>query len=315
MSLPKLTVVGAGNVGATLAQRLVEQNLGNVVLLDIAAGLAKGKALDLNQSAPILGFQGRVTGTSDYRDTAGSDIVVVTSGSPRKPGMSRDDLLKTNFSIVASVVKQAVTFSPRTILMVVTNPLDAMVYTALKVSGFPRQRVLGMAGVLDSARFRYFISESVHVSPEYVEATIFGGHGDDMVPCLNLATIEGKPIISSMPVENLEALISRTRQGGAEIVKLLQTGSAFYAPSAAAARMVAAILKDEKTILPCAVRLEGEYGYENQILGVPVVLGKNGMEEIPRYQLSQEETTALHKSSESVAELCRRIDSYLDEET
>jgi malate dehydrogenase len=310
MSLPKITVIGAGNVGATLAQRLVEQNLGNVVLIDIAEGVARGKALDLNQAAPLVHSAARVTGTAAYDETAGSDVIVVTSGSPRKPGMSRDDLLKINYEIVRSVVERAVQVSPQAVIIVVTNPLDAMVYTALKTSGFPAQRVLGMAGVLDSARFRSFLSEALNVSSSVVEATVLGGHGDDMVPCLPLARVAGIPVTQLLPGEVLEAIVQRTRQGGAEIVKLLQTGSAYYAPSAAAARMVAAVLRDEKAVMPCAVWLENSFGFQRQILGVPVVIGRQGAEKIIEIELTTEDRTGLAKSAEAVRELCRQIDSW-----
>jgi len=311
MPLPKLTVVGAGNVGATLAQRLVEQNLGDVVLVDIVEGAAKGKALDLNQSAPVVGYTGRVTGTTNYAETAGSDVILITSGSPRKPGMSRDDLLKVNFNIVRSVVEQAVRYSPNAILIIVTNPLDAMVHTALKVSGFPRERVLGMAGVLDSARFRTFLAEALQMSPAVIEALVLGGHGDEMVPCLSFTRAAGAPVTELLPKEQLDAIVARTRQGGAEIVKWLQTGSAFYAPSASAARMAAAILRDEKVLLPCAVRLDGEYGFNQQVLGVPAVLGRGGAERIIEFKLLAEEQAGLAQSAEAVRALCTQIDEWM----
>ena len=311
MALPKLTVIGAGNVGATLAQRLVEQNLGDVVLVDIVEGAAKGKALDLNQSAPVLGYAGRVTGTTDYAETAGSEIVFITSGSPRKPGMSRDDLLKVNFNIVRSVAGQVSRRSPNAILIVVTNPLDAMVHTALKVSGFPRERVLGMAGVLDSARFRAFLAEALRVSPAVIEAMVLGGHGDEMVPCSSFTRVAGAPVTELLPPDQLEAIITRTRQGGAEIVKWLQTGSAFYAPSAAAARMAASILRDERALLPCAVQLQGEYGHHNQVLGVPVVLGRHGAEKVVECQLTEAEKTGLARSAQAVQSLCAQIDGWM----
>ncbi len=310
MSLPKITVIGAGNVGATLAQRLVEQNLGNVVLVDIAEGVARGKALDLNQSAPVMGYTARVTGTAQYEETAGSDVIVVTSGSPRKPGMSRDDLLKINYEIVRSVVERAAKASPNAVIIVVTNPLDAMVYVALKASGFPKNRVLGMAGVLDSARFRTFLAEALNVSTSVVEATVLGGHGDDMVPCLPLARAAGIPVAQLLPAEVLEAIVQRTRQGGAEIVKLLQTGSAYYAPAASACRMVAAILRDEKAILPCAVWLEGAFGLHQQILGVPAILGRQGAEKVVEIALTAEDRGGLAKSAEAVRGLCQQIDQW-----
>jgi malate dehydrogenase len=310
MPLPKLTVIGAGNVGATLAQRLVEQNLGDVVLIDIVEGAARGKALDLNQAAPILGYAGRVTGTTDYADTAGSDLILITSGSPRKPGMSRDDLLKINFNIVKSVTAQAMRHSPAAILIMVTNPLDAMVHTALQVSGFPRERVLGMAGVLDSARFRTFLAEALRVSPATIEALVLGGHGDEMVPCLSFTRVAGAPITELLPADRLADIVARTRQGGAEIVKWLQTGSAYYAPAAAAARMAASILRDEKAVLPCAVRLEGEYGFRHQVLGVPVVLGRGGAERVVELQLASEERAGLAQSAQAVTGLCAQIDAW-----
>ena len=309
MPLPKITVIGAGNVGATLAMRLVEQNLGNVVLLDVVEGMARGKALDLNQAAPLVGAA-RVTGTSAYDETAGSSVIVVTSGSPRKPGMSRDDLLKINYDIVRSVVDQAAQASPEAVIIMVTNPLDAMVYVALKTSGFPAQRVLGMAGVLDSARFRAFLSEALNVSSNVVEAMVLGGHGDDMVPCLPLARVAGIPATQLLPAEVLEAIVQRTRQGGAEIVKLLQTGSAYYAPSAAAARMVCAILRDEKAVMPCAVWVENQFGLQRQILGVPVVLGRQRAEKVIEIELTAEDRAGLVKSAEAVRGLCRQIDAW-----
>jgi malate dehydrogenase len=311
MPLPKLTVVGAGNVGASLAQRLVESDLGDVVLVDIVEGLARGKALDLDQAGAIRGYTARVTGTSRYEDTAGSDLVLVTSGSPRKPGMSRDDLLKINFEIVRSVVSQAAHHSPQAIILLVTNPLDAMVHTALAASGFPRERVVGMAGVLDSARFRTFLAEALKVSPAGIEAMVLGGHGDEMVPCLTLTRVAGTPVTDWLAPEKLEAVVARTRAGGAEIVKLLQTGSAFYAPAAAAARMAAAILRDEKAVLPCAVRLEGEYGFSGQVLGVPVVLGRGGAERVVSVALTPAEREDLARSARSVAALCAQIDGWM----
>ncbi len=311
MPLPKLTVIGAGNVGASLAQRLVESDLGDVVLVDIVEGLARGKALDLNQAGAILGYTARVTGTARYEDTAGSELILVTSGSPRKPGMSRDDLLKTNFEIVRTVVSQAARLSPQAVLILVTNPLDAMVHTALAASQFPRDRVLGMAGVLDSARFRTFLASALHVSAAGIEAMVLGGHGDEMVPCPTLTRVAGTPAADWLPPEKLEAVVARTRAGGAEIVKLLQTGSAFYAPAAAAARMAAAVLRDEKAVLPCAVRLEGEYGFARQVLGVPVVLGRGGVERVVEVALTESERADLARSAQAVSALCARIDEWL----
>ncbi len=311
MPLPKLTVIGAGNVGATVAQYLVQQNLGDVVLLDVVEGLAKGKALDLAQAAPIQGCAARITGTQRYEDTAGSDLVVITSGSPRKPGMSRDDLLLTNFKIVRAVVEQVARTSPQAVLLMVTNPLDAMVYTARRVSGFPRERVLGMAGVLDTARFRAFMAEALGLSPAVITAMVLGGHGDEMVPCVSLARIAGAPVAELLPANKLAAVVARTRQGGAEIVKLLQTGSAFYAPAAAVCRMAAAILRDEQALLPCAAWLEGEYGFSGQVLGVPVVLGRRGAERVVELPLAPEDREALAQSAAAVQALCRQVETWL----
>lgn len=311
MKQAKITVIGAGNVGASVAQQLLAQQLGHVVMLDIAAGVAEGKALDLNQSGPVLGYTGTVVGTDDYQASAGSDIIVVTSGSPRKPGMSRDDLLKVNYEIVNSVVAQAVKVSPDAIIIVVTNPLDAMAYTAFKTSGFSRERVIGMAGILDSARYRYFLAEALNVSPHVVEATVLGGHGDEMVPCLPLTRVAGIAVTELLPKDQLDVIINRTRTGGGEIVKLLKTGSAFYAPAASAVRMVSSILKDERALLPCAALLHGEYGYQNIFLGVPVILGKNGIEKIVEIDLSDEDQALLKRSAGVVDGLCRQIDGYM----
>jgi len=311
MPRSKITVIGAGNVGASLAQQILAQRLGDVVLLDIDGDLARGKALDLNQSAPVLGYSGCVVGTSDYPDTAGSEIIVITSGSPRKPGMSRDDLLKINFEIVRAVAKQAAAVSPEAVIIVVTNPLDAMTYTALKVTGFPKHRVVGMAGILDSARFRHFIAEELKVSSQAVEAMVMGGHGDEMVPCLPLTRMAGVPVVNLLPPEKLDKIITRTRYGGGEIVKLLRSGSAYYAPAASAASMVAAVIRDEKAVLPCAAWLSGEYGHKDIVLGVPVMLGRRGVEQIVKIELDPKEEQALRRSAETVGELCRRIDDWL----
>lgn len=311
MKKPKITVIGAGNVGASVSQQLLEQHLGDVVLLDIAASLAQGKALDLMQAGAVLGYTDRITGTGDYQATADSDIFVVTSGSPRKPGMSRDDLLKINYEIVKSVTEQAVAVSPQAIIVVVTNPLDAMAYTALKVSGVPNHRVIGMAGILDSARYRTFLAEALKVSPHVIDAMVLGGHGDEMVPCPTLTRIGGAPVTECLSKEELEAIISRTRGGGGEIVKLLQSGSAYYAPAASAVRMIASMIHDEKALLPCAAMLQGEYGYQDIFLGVPVVLGRAGIEKIVTLQLEQDDQARLTKSAEAVKSLCRQIDGFL----
>jgi len=306
MARTKVTVIGAGNVGATLVQRLAEMEVANeVVVVDIPAteGMPAGKALDLLESGPVVGYDTRITGTTSYEPTAGSDIVVITAGIPRKPGMSRDDLLNTNAKIVASVTENVVKFSPNCILIIVSNPLDAMCQVALKTSGFPKHRVIGMAGVLDSARMRWFIAEALDVSMESVHAMVLGGHGDTMVPMPRFSTVNGISITELLPKEKIEAINQRTRDGGAEIVKLLKTGSAYYAPSAAAAEMVEAILKDKRKILPCAALLEGEYGVEGVFVGVPCKLGARGIESIIQLNLTVEERAALLKSAGAVKEL------------
>lgn len=300
----KITIVGAGNVGATAANWIVEKELGDVVLVDVAEGIPQGKALDLLEAMPIEKRDCSVIGTNDYAETANSDVVVITAGIPRKPGMSRDDLLQTNFKIMSDVVSKVIAVSPNSILVVVSNPLDAMAQTAFKLSGFPRERVIGMAGVLDSARFRTFIAEELHVSVENVTAFVLGGHGDTMVPLPRYSTVAGIPITELIPADRVEALVQRTRDGGAEIVKYLKTGSAFYAPSAAAVEMVEAILKDKKKILPCAVYLEGEYGISGLYVGVPVKLGEKGVEQIIEIKLTADEQAALNRSADSVKELC-----------
>ncbi len=299
----KVTVIGAGNVGATLAHRLVDKQLADVVLIDILEGIPQGKGLDLLEAGPIEGYDVRVKGTNDYADTANSDIVVMTAGFPRKPGMSRDDLLKANYDVVKAAVSQAVKVSPNSILIVVTNPLDAMVQTALRVSGFPKNRVIGMAGVLDSARYRTFIAQALNVSVHDVEGMVLGGHGDTMVPVPSYTTIAGVPISQLMPREQLDKIIDRTRKGGAEIVNLLKTGSAYYAPSSAVVQMIDAIFNDRKKILPCAAYLEGEYGIKGLFVGVPVKLGARGIEEIVQINLTAEEQAALEKSAAAVKEL------------
>ena len=307
MPRPKVTVIGAGNVGATAAQRIAEAGLADVVLVDIVEGLPQGKALDLAEAAPIVLHDSRLTGTNDYAETAGSDIVVVTSGLARQPGMSRDDLLFKNAGIVRSVVEQAVRHSPDCILIVVTNPLDAMCHVAKDASGFPRERVLGMAGVLDSARFRTFIAQELGVSVEDTHAFVLGGHGDTMVPLPRYSTVAGIPITELLPAERIEALVERTRNGGAEIVGLLKTGSAFYAPGASVFEMVEAILLDRKRVLPCAVYLQGEYGTRDLFVGVPCVLGAGGMERVVEIPLTPDEQAAFDRSAAAVRELVEKL--------
>ncbi|MEY4167101.1 MAG: malate dehydrogenase [Blastocatellia bacterium] len=303
MARKKITVVGAGNVGATAAHWLVAKELGDVVLVDILEGMPQGKALDLAQAGPIEGYDSVLVGANDYKATADSDVVVITSGIARKPGMSRDDLLNTNAGIVGSVTEQIARTSPNAIIIVVSNPLDAMTQVAFKRSGFPKNRVIGMAGVLDSARMRCFLAEALKVSVENVTAFVLGGHGDTMVPLPRYSTCAGIPVTELLPKEQLEAIVKRTASGGAEIVNLLKTGSAYYAPSAAAVEMVEAIIKDKKKILPCAVYLEGEYGINGLFVGVPVKLGAAGVEEIIQINLTTEERAALHKSAAAVQEL------------
>ncbi len=306
MARTKVTVIGAGNVGATLVQRLAEMEVANeVVMLDIPAtgDMPAGKALDLLESGPVCGYDTRVTGTTSYEATAGSDIVVITAGIPRKPGMSRDDLLNTNAGIVKACTENAAKHSPNCVLIIVSNPLDAMCSVALKTSKFPKHRVIGMAGVLDSARMRWFIAEALDVSMESVHAMVLGGHGDTMVPMPRFSTVNGIAITELLPKEKIEAINQRTRDGGAEIVKLLKTGSAYYAPSASTAEMVEAILKDKKKILPCAALLEGEYGVDGVFVGVPCKLGARGIEGIIQLNLSVEERAALLKSAGAVKEL------------
>ncbi|MEW5797886.1 MAG: malate dehydrogenase [Bacteroidota bacterium] len=297
----KITVIGAGNVGATAAQRIAEKELANeVVLVDIVEGIPQGKGLDMYESAPVEGFDTKVIGTNGYDDTANSDIVVITAGIPRKPGMSRDDLLNTNAGIIKSVTEQVVAKSPKSILIVVSNPLDVMVYVAQKVSGFERHRVIGMAGVLDTARYRTFIAMELGVSVEDVTAFVLGGHGDSMVPLPRYASVAGIPIADLMPQERINAIVDRARNGGIEIVNYLKTGSAFYAPSSAAVQMVESIVKDKKRILPCAVYLQGEYGLKDTVVGVPVKLGRKGVEQIVEIKLTPEEDAALKKSAADV---------------
>ncbi|MFH1886437.1 MAG: malate dehydrogenase [Pseudomonadota bacterium] len=299
----KVTVVGAGNVGATAAQRLAEKELADVVLVDIVEGVPQGKALDLTEAAPIEKHDASVTGVNGYEETAGSDVIIITAGIPRKPGMSRDDLLKTNAGIMANVTREVAKYSPDACIIVVSNPLDAMCHVAYQASGFPKNRVIGMAGVLDSARFRAFIAMELSVSVENIHAFVLGGHGDTMVPLPRYSTVAGVPITELMSPERIEALVKRTASGGAEIVSLLKTGSAYYAPASAAVEMAEAILKDKKKILPCAVMLEGQYGIKDLFIGVPVKLGAGGVEEIMEIRLTDEESAALHKSAAAVQSL------------
>src|SRR6266542_604190 len=305
----KVTVVGAGNVGASVAQRVAEGGLADVVLIDIVDGLPQGKALDLAEAAPVVGHDMKITGTNDYADTAGSDIVVVTSGLARQPGMSRDDLLAKNAGIVRSVVRAAAAVSPTAVLIVVTNPLDAMCHVALDASGFPRERVLGMAGVLDSARFRTFIAQELGVSVEDTHAFVLGGHGDTMVPLPRYSTVAGIPITELLPPDRVQALSERTANGGAEIVGMLKTGSAFYAPAASVFEMVEAILLDRKRVLPCAVLLQGEFKTRGLFVGVPAVLGAGGMERVLEIELTHDEQAAFDRSAAAVKELVDKLAS------
>ena len=300
MRRPKITVVGSGNVGATAAHWAVGKGLGDVVLVDIVEGVPQGKGLDLLQAGPVEGFDCRVVGSNSYADTKGSDVVVITAGVPRKPGMSREDLLDTNAKIMKSVTQEVVKASPNTILLVVSNPLDVMAYVAKQVSGFPRERVVGMAGILDTARFRTFIAEAAGVSVEDIMALVLGGHGDSMVPLVRCTSIGGIPVAEFLPKEKIDEIVERTRNGGAEIVSYLKMGSAFYAPGAAIVQMLEAILQDKKRILPCSAYLEGEYGVEGVFLGVPVKLGARGMEGVIEVPLADEERGALMKSAKAV---------------
>ena len=307
MARPKVTVVGAGNVGATTAQYIVERELADVVVTDVVDGLPQGKALDLLEAGPVHGYDCQLIGANDYAGTAGSDIVVITAGLARKPGMSRDDLLFKNAEIVGGVVQEVARLSPNAILIVVTNPLDAMAQLALRRSGFPKHRVIGMAGVLDSARFQTFIARELDVSVENVTAFVLGGHGDSMVPLPRYSTVAGIPITELLSKERIDALVSRTANGGAEIVNLLKAGSAFYAPAASVVEMVEAILKDKKKILPCAAYLEGEYGVHGLYVGVPVKLGRQGIGEVIQIKLTAEEQAALQRSVDAVRELTEKL--------
>jgi malate dehydrogenase len=299
----KITVIGAGFVGSTLVQRLAERDYADVVMFDIIPNMPQGKALDLLQAGPVLGYDSLVAGTNDYADTANSDIVVITSGFPRKPGMTRDDLVKKNQEIVSQVTREVVRHSPDCIIIMVTNPLDAMAQLAYHVSGFPRNRVIGMAGVLDTARFRTFIAQELNVSVRDVQAYVLGGHGDTMVPLSRMCTVAGVPISQLIPAERIEQIVQRTRDGGAEIVKLLGTGSAYFAPSASILQMVDSILLDKKMIMPCAVYLQGEYGIDGLFVGVPAKLGAQGLEQIVEIELTEDERSLLQKSANAVKEL------------
>ncbi len=303
----KVTVVGAGNVGATVAQRLAEKELADVVLIDVIEGLAKGKALDLQEAAPMEKHDAKVIGADSYEDSGGSDMVILTAGVPRNPGMGRGDLLSVNAKIVKAVIEQIAPLSPDAILMIVSNPLDAMCHVALETSGFPRNRVVGMAGVLDSARFRTFIAMELNVSVENTHAFVLGGHGKTMVPLPRYSTVAGIPITELLPQERIDALVERTRKGGAEIVGLLKKASAYYAPASAAVEMAQAILMDKKKIMPCAAFLKGEYGLHDLFIGVPVKLGSRGIEEIIQVKLTEKEQAALHKSAEAVRELVKSL--------
>lgn len=304
----KITVVGAGNVGATTAQRIVDKQLANeVVLVDIVEGIPQGKALDMFEAAPVEKTDVRVIGTNGYDETANSDIIVITAGIPRKPGMSRDDLMNTNSAIVKACTQSAVAKSPKSIIIVVSNPLDVMTYVSWKISGFERHRVMGMAGVLDAARFRSFIAMELNVSVEDVNAFVLGGHGDSMVPLPRYSTVAGIPITELLSQATVDRLVKRTRDGGIEIVNFLKSGSAYYAPSSSAVAMVEAMVRDKKRILPCAVHLQGEYGLKDTFVGVPVKLGKKGIEEIIQIKLNPDEQAALKKSADDVSESIAKL--------
>jgi malate dehydrogenase len=307
----KITVIGGGNVGATCALRIADKELADVVLVDIMEGIPQGKGLDIQQSGPVQGYDVKLTGANDYVPTAKSDVIIITAGFPRKPGMSRDDLLLANYEVVKTATEQAVAQSPDAIIIVVTNPLDAMAQAAYMVSKFPKNRVVGMAGVLDTARFRTFIAAELDVSVENVTAVVMGGHGDTMVPLVRLSNVSGIPLTELLSEAKLKELVERTQNGGAEIVKYLKTGSAYYAPAAAAVEMAESIVKDKKKVLPCAAYLEGEYGINGLFVGVPVKLGANGIEKIYELKLSDEETAMLHKSAAAVKELVEVIKSKM----
>ncbi len=296
----KITVIGAGHVGEVTAFKLAEKELGDVVLLDAIEDMPIGKGLDMREGGPVGKYDSSIIGTNSYADTANSDIVVITAGKPRKPGMSRDELLDSNFKIVKPVTEEVIKYSPNTLLLVVTNPLDAMAYTAFKISGFPKSRVFGMAGILDTTRFRAFISMELNISVENIQALVLGGHGDTMVPIARYTTVSGIPLTHFLPQDRIDSIIERTRKGGGEIVKYLKTGSAYYAPSLAIAEMVESIVKDKKKILPCSTYLEGEYGINDLYFGVPIKLGANGVEEIIEIDLTDEEKEAIKNSEAAV---------------
>ncbi|MFN3604088.1 MAG: malate dehydrogenase [Leptonema sp. (in: bacteria)] len=310
MSRKKIALIGAGQIGGTLALLAAQKELGDVVLYDVLEGVPQGKGLDLYQATPVEGCNSILKGTNSYQDIEGADICIVTAGLPRKPGMSRDDLVNTNLKIIKEVAENIKKYAPNSFVIVVTNPLDAMVYAMYKITGFPKNRVLGMAGVLDSARFRTFISMETGVSVEDITAFVLGGHGDDMVPLPRYSTIAGIPLTEypGLTKEKIDAMVQRTRNGGGEIVNLLKTGSAFYAPAASAIAMAESIIKDQKRVFPCAVLCEREYGYNNIFMGVPVILGKNGVEKIIEIQLTEEEKQALEKSADSVRKLIKIVD-------
>jgi len=303
----KITIVGAGNVGATAAHWAAERELGDIVLVDIVEGTPQGKALDLMEARPVEGFDVNIVGTNSYEETKDSDVVIITAGLPRKPGMSREDLLQKNREIVEGVTRQIVTYSPNCFIIVVSNPLDTMTYLAYKVSGLSKNRVMGMAGVLDSARFRVFIAMELNISVEEVQAFVLGGHGDDMVPLIRYSTVAGIPIAELIPEERIKAIVDRTRKAGGEIVNLLKTGSAFYSPAASAVQMAEAILKDKRRILPCAAYLQGEYGLQDIFFGVPVVLGAAGVEKVIEVRLTAEEQAAVEKSAREVKDSIARL--------
>jgi malate dehydrogenase len=307
----KLTVVGAGNVGANCAVWAAKKELGDIVLVDVAEGIPQGKGLDLLQAGPVEGYDVSITGANDYAPTANSDVVIITAGFPRQPGMSRDDLLLKNYEVIKTATEKAVAASPNCVIIVVTNPLDAMAQVAYMVSKFPRNRVIGMAGVLDSARFRTFIAMELQVSVDNVTAVVMGGHGDTMVPLVRLSSVAGIPLTELIPPDRLKAIVDRTANGGAEIVKYLKTGSAYYAPAASAVEMAESILRDKKKVLPCSAYLEGEYGIKGLFVGVPCKLGAGGIEKIYEIKLTDEETAALHKSSGAVKELVDVIKSKM----
>lgn len=311
MGRPKVTIVGAGNVGGSVTQRLAEKNCYHLVLVDVVEGLPQGKALDLEQAGPVYGYDTRIIGSNHFEETTDSSVVVITSGIARKPGMSRSELLETNTKIVRSVVQEIVPRSPSAILVIVANPLDAMTHVAYRVSGFPKQRVVGMAGVLDSARFSTFIAQEMGISVHNVQTMVLGGHGDSMVPLVRHSTVAGRPLAECLTKDRLEALVKRTREGGAEIVNLLKSGSAYYAPAASAVEMVEAILKDKKQVLPCSVLCDGDYGIQGFFMGVPVKLGRNGVEQILEYELTADEKSALNTSALAVQELCQEVDQIL----